>query len=70
MKISIIIPAYNEEKLIGGTLAKIAAACRTFDEQGCGYEVIVCDNNSTDRTARPEQWCGRRHRGLAAVHRC
>ena len=52
MKISIIIPAYNEEKLIGGTLAKIATACRTFDEQGCGYEVIVCDNNSTDRTAQ------------------
>ena len=52
VKISIIIPAYNEEKLIGGTLAKIATACRTFDEQVCGYEVIVCDNNSTDRTAQ------------------
>lgn len=51
MKISIIIPAFNEEKLIAGTLERIAVASSAFGELGWEVETIVCDNNSTDRTA-------------------
>jgi len=51
MKISIIIPAFNEEKLIAATLAHIADASRAFVEIGWSGETIVCDNNSTDHTA-------------------
>jgi glycosyltransferase involved in cell wall biosynthesis len=51
MKISIIVPAFNEERLLPGTLASIRAAAAAFDARGWDRELIVCDNNSTDRTA-------------------
>ncbi|MGQ0655340.1 MAG: glycosyltransferase [Betaproteobacteria bacterium] len=49
MKLSVVIPAYNEEKLLGGTLDCIRTATASLDEHE--WELIVCDNNSTDRTA-------------------
>ncbi len=51
MQISIIVPAFNEEKLLGTSLAEIKSASAAFTERGWTYEVVVCDNNSTDRTA-------------------
>lgn len=51
MKISIIVPAYNEEKLLPRTFAALREAARVFDERGWEWELILCDNNSTDRTA-------------------
>src|SRR5690349_19341421 len=51
MKISVVIPAYNEEKLLGETLEHINKARAVFDEFGWASELVVCDNNSTDRTA-------------------
>ena len=47
MKVSVVVPAFNEEALLPGSLAAIRAAMGAFDE----VELIVCDNNSTDRTA-------------------
>jgi glycosyltransferase involved in cell wall biosynthesis len=46
MKLSFVIPAFNEEKLLGGTLEALAAG---IGEIG-GAEVIVVDNGSTDAT--------------------
>lgn len=51
LKISIIVPAFNEEKLITSTLNSISAATSAFHEKNWDTELIVCDNNSTDRTA-------------------
>ena len=51
MKLSIVIPAFNEEKLLPGTLAAVHSAAGAFAASGLTHEVIVCDNNSTDRTA-------------------
>src|SRR5580704_11392961 len=51
MKISVIVPAFNEEKLLAGTLASIQAAGAAFRERGWESEIVVCDNNSTDTTA-------------------
>ena len=42
-----MVPAFNEEALLPGSLAAIRAAMAAFDDA----ELIVCDNNSTDRTA-------------------
>jgi glycosyltransferase involved in cell wall biosynthesis len=51
VKISIVIPAFNEERLLGGSLAQIKSAAAAFSKIGWEFEIIVCDNNSTDRTA-------------------
>lgn len=50
MKISIVIPAFNEERLLGASLAEIKTAAQAFTHRGWEVELIVCDNNSTDRT--------------------
>jgi glycosyltransferase involved in cell wall biosynthesis len=67
----VVIPAFNEERLIGSSLQSLARQ----DFAG-GYEVIVVDNNCTDDTAEiarlygaivvPEETpgvCAARHRG-------
>jgi len=51
MKISVVVPAFNEERLLPGSLSSIRAAMREFERIGWASELIVCDNNSTDRTA-------------------
>ncbi|MFW0786526.1 glycosyltransferase family 2 protein [Gordonia sp. CPCC 206044] len=52
--VAVVIPAFNEEKYISETLAAVCGQC--FDDVVHrdvlnGYRIIVCDNNSTDRTA-------------------
>src|SRR5882762_8681097 len=51
MKISVVVPAFNEERLLPGSLSSIRAAMEGFARLGWETELIVCDNNSTDRTA-------------------
>jgi glycosyltransferase involved in cell wall biosynthesis len=51
MKLSIIIPAFNESKLLASTLASVREAREAVHRAGWSSEVIVCDNNSTDGTA-------------------
>jgi glycosyltransferase involved in cell wall biosynthesis len=51
MKISVIVPAFNEEKLIAATLESIRGAAEAFSRRQWETEIIVCDNNSTDATA-------------------
>lgn len=51
LKISIVIPAFNEERLLGETLRQVNAARAAFARAGWESELIVCDNNSRDRTA-------------------
>jgi glycosyltransferase involved in cell wall biosynthesis len=50
VKISVIVPAFNEERLLGESLRHIKSAISTFTKRGWETELIVCDNNSTDRT--------------------
>lgn len=51
MKTSIVVPAFNEERRLGESLRHIRAAMAAFTARGWDGELIVCDNNSTDRTA-------------------
>ena len=46
--ISFIVPAYNEEALIGGTLETLNRAAQTLGE---AYEIVVADDASSDGTA-------------------
>ena len=50
--VSIIVPAFNEAKGLGVTLAHLRAAERRFHEHyGLASEIIVVDNASSDETA-------------------
>jgi glycosyltransferase involved in cell wall biosynthesis len=51
LKVSVVIPAFNEERLLSETLRQVRAAMAAFGRRGWDTELIVCDNNSTDRTA-------------------
>jgi glycosyltransferase involved in cell wall biosynthesis len=48
-KLSIVIPSFNEEKRLPGTLERIASYINASDRE---TEVIVVDDGSTDRTIR------------------
>ena len=57
-RISVLIPAYNEEPFIAATIDSVH---RSFSEIGRdSYEIVVCDNNSTDRTAEISRGAGAR----------
>jgi len=47
MMLSLIVPAYNEEVMIGGTLRTLVASARSVGEP---FELIVVDDASTDAT--------------------
>ena len=67
--ISFIVPAYNEERLLGATLDALHAAGQAVGES---YELVVVDDASTDGTALVAQRRGARlvsvaHRQIAAT---
>src|SRR5687768_3162020 len=67
--VSFIIPAHNEEELIGRTLSALHEAARALGEP---HEVIVANDSSTDRTGEIALEHGARvvtvqHRQIAAA---
>jgi dolichyl-phosphate beta-glucosyltransferase len=46
--LSIVIPSYNEERRLPGTLSKVGAYLQT---KGCSAEILVVDDGSSDHTA-------------------
>jgi len=52
MRLSIIVPAFNEEQLILDCLHSIQESVSANSSPGFTYEIIVVDNNSTDKTAQ------------------
>ena len=64
MKLSIIVPAFNEADYLPATLDAIeAATAHLRHRSGAEVETIVVDNNSTDETAAIA-----RSKGAAVVH--
>ena len=69
VKYSFIIPAFNEEKLIGATIRALQKAAEGLKGE---YELIVVDDSSTDRTGEIARELGARvvevkKRQIAAV---
>ena len=63
-KLSVVIPAYNEEKRIQTGLADVLAY---LGKQGYGWEVVVVDDGSLDRTADLVEEAAKDHPGLRLV---
>lgn len=53
-RLSIVIPAYNEERRLPGSLWRLDAFVRALDRE---VEVIVVENGSVDRTAAAVEEC-------------
>ncbi|MBI4101417.1 MAG: glycosyltransferase family 2 protein [Candidatus Nealsonbacteria bacterium] len=64
MRLSVIIPAYNEEKRLPKTLAEIDAY---LARQSYDYEILVVDNGSTDKTAEITRNLESKIRGLKLI---
>jgi glycosyltransferase involved in cell wall biosynthesis len=56
--ISVLIPAFNEEALIARTIERVQQSFAQVEHPA--FEIIVCDNNSTDRTSEVAQSNGAR----------
>ena len=56
MKVSVIIPALNEEGIVGKTIKSVPAD--EIINAGYDLEIIVINNNSTDNTAQEAQEAG------------
>ncbi len=52
MKLSVVIPAHNEEGSIAGTVEPLI---QVLSEHGIEHEVLVVDDGSQDRTAEVVQ---------------
>lgn len=60
MHLSIIIPAFNESRLIEPTLRSVFTSLSANQQAGFTSEIIVVDNNSTDNTAELARQAGAR----------
>jgi dolichyl-phosphate beta-glucosyltransferase len=49
VRLSVVIPAFNEERRVGGTLEELKDY---LDRQPYDYEIVVVDDGSTDGTTR------------------
>ena len=58
MHLSIVIPAFNEERLIARCLESISASLVANSKPCFTSEIIVVDNNSTDNTANLARQAG------------
>lgn len=60
MLLSIIIPAFNEEALIGENISLIMKALDGSKFRNHDWEIIVCNNNSSDDTEKAAKASGAR----------
>lgn len=58
MKLSVVIPAHNEEEVVAETVEGIV---ETLSHEGIEHEVVVVDDSSTDKTATVVESVAERH---------
>lgn len=63
--ISIIIPVYNEEKILESAVCQIMEAA---DKLEVKYELLLCENGSTDRTLRIAEALSSTYPQVRALH--
>src|SRR5215471_6558639 len=64
MKLSVIIPAKNEQGCIESTLATV---CQTLITAAIPYEIVVVDDGSTDATRECVRRAALAHEGIVLV---
>lgn len=65
MKLSIVVPAYQEEELLAPTVRSLLAA---LAGTGAAHEVVVVDDGSRDRTPEVADELARAHPEVSVIH--
>jgi dolichol-phosphate mannosyltransferase len=65
MKLSVVIPAHNEEATVGETVESLVS---TLAREQIDHEVIVVDDSSTDGTARVVERIAAEHPQVRCLH--
>ncbi|MCP8309256.1 MAG: glycosyltransferase [archaeon] len=55
-KLSIILPVYNEDRILRSNVQKLKAL---LDKMDLGYEILICDDHSDDRTKQEALSCSK-----------
>jgi len=63
--LSIVIPVYNEERIVASACRELMAA---LDERGLDYELVLTENGSRDRTVPILEELARAHPRLRHLH--
>ena len=63
--LSIVIPVYNEELIIYGSIEQLINRLERFS---FGYEIIITENGSADRTVAIAGELKKRHGGIRVLH--
>src|SRR5260370_24148572 len=66
MKLSILVPLFNEEEFVGAILERFIAASLT---PGMDREIIVADDGSTDASVEEVEAVSARHPGIIRLLR-
>ncbi|MBI2580186.1 glycosyltransferase [Candidatus Woesearchaeota archaeon] len=66
MKLSIVLPAYNEEEILGKNVQSLYNEVRKFIGTG-SFEIIVCDDTSTDATPKICQQLSKHFREVRCI---
>lgn len=64
-QLSIVVPAYNEEQLLAGTVSQLRS---TVDALGLSVEIVIVDDGSRDRTGAIADELARELPGVRACH--
>jgi len=72
LDLSVVIPAWNEAAFLEETIDRVTEALRANQAGGLEWEIVVCDNASTDDTADIARRAGarvefERERGIASA---
>ena len=63
--LSIIIPAYNEEQRLPGSMEQIIDWIQTVPY---GVEIVIVENGSSDRTTEVAEGFAREHPNIRVIH--
>jgi glycosyltransferase involved in cell wall biosynthesis len=66
MKISVIIPAHNEEKIVRETIEKVYKVLRKGKNP---FEIVAVNDNSDDRTGEIMEKLSKRYKRIKSVHK-
>lgn len=64
MKFSVIVPAHNEEAIIGKTIAELIKAVKNYD-----CEIIAINDNSNDSTGKILESLSKKYKRLKVLHK-